>query len=70
MNAFLVTHFTEVLFKVAEQQTLLQLGVVTLPEVLKRRLRFIQLTQEPEAVEESKEASEGDSCISSVTSSN
>lgn len=45
---FLPTNFTEVLFKMAQLQTLLQLGVVTLPEVVKRRLRFIQLTEKSE----------------------
>lgn len=32
----------------AQLQTLLQLGVMTLPEIVERRLRFIQLTQESE----------------------
>ncbi len=32
----------------AQLQTLLQLGAVTLPEIVKGRLGFIQLTQESE----------------------
>lgn len=46
------THLTEVLLKVAQLQTVLQLSAVTLPEIVKRRLRLIQLPQEPGGREE------------------
>lgn len=42
------THFTEVLLKMSELQALLQLGAVALPEIVERRLCFVQLTQESE----------------------
>lgn len=52
------THFTEVLLKVAELQTLFQLGAVTLPEIVERRLRLVQLTQQSEEEEEREEGGE------------
>ena len=39
-------HLTEVVFKMAELQTLFQLGLVSLPEIIKRRLCLIQLAQQ------------------------
>lgn len=39
----------------AQLQTVFQLSAVTLPEIIERRLGFIQLTQESERKEERKE---------------
>lgn len=40
------------MFKMAELQTLLQLGAVAFPEVVERRLRLVELTQESEGERE------------------
>lgn len=47
-HVYAQTHFTEVMLKMAQLQTVLQLSAVTLPEIVKGRLGFVQLTQESE----------------------
>ena len=46
------THLSEVVFKVAELQTLLQLGLVCPPELITRPLGLIQLGQQSDRGEE------------------